>query len=468
MKRNFDLVIIGGGAGAFAAAIRANELGAKTAVVNAGLPIGGTCVNVGCVPSKTLLWVGELLNLVENHRIPGVELGIKKFDFQEVIRDELNLVERLRQEKYEKVISSLENVSLINGRARFVSQEEVEVNSERIKGDKFIIAVGSTARIPLTPGLKQAGFITHVEALRLKKKPRRLVVLGGGPVGLEFSQMYSRFGTEVVILQRRSSIFPRGEEELTDRLTDILTREGLVIRTNAIVKRVEKNGEDKRVVFEVNGGEEEVVADEILLAVGKVPNTQNLGLEKIGVEKDERGRIIVNQFLQTSNERVFAVGDVIKAPLRLETTAGYEGSLAAENLLRKVTRRVDYDSVPYTVFTDPQLAGVGWTEKDQVKALGRCFCRTVSFDKVPKAIIIRRTEGLVKMIVHPETKRILGVHILAPNAGDLIAQPMIVIKNKNTIDDLLDSLPVFPTLSEAIKLVALSFKKDLSKLSCCI
>jgi mercuric reductase len=211
-----------------------------------------------------------------------------------------------------------------------------------------------------------------------------------------------------------------------------------------------------------------VEADEILLAAGKTPNTQGLGLDKAGVEIDKRQAIIVNQYFQTSNPNIFAVGDVTNGPLRLEPTAGREGTLAAENALKGTTLSIDYNAVPYTIFTDPQLAGVGLTEDEQMKQMGVCACRTVSFEDVPKAIIMRRTEGLIKMAMHPETRHVLGVHILAPNAGDLIAQAMVLIKNKKTIDDVINSLPVFPTLSEAIKIAALSFTKDISKLSCCI
>ena len=192
--KKFDLIIIGGGAGAFAAAIRANELKAKTALVNTGLPLGGTCVNVGCVPSKTLLYASEILHYAKHHGVPGVELEVKKFDFQKVVQDELSLVEKLRQEKYEKVLKNLEYVTAIDGKAKFVSQNEIEVNGpafaeasagkEKLSVEKFIIAAGSTANVPSIEGLREVGFVTHIEALKLDKQPKELVVIGAGPVGL--------------------------------------------------------------------------------------------------------------------------------------------------------------------------------------------------------------------------------------------------------------------------------------------
>lgn len=466
--QKFDLIIIGGGAGAFAAAIRADELKVKTAIINDGLPLGGTCVNVGCVPSKMLLYAGEVMHLVRNHGIPGIEAEVKSFDFQKVVQDELALVERLRGEKYQNVLKELANVTLIEGRAKFISSNQIEVNGEVLSANKFIIATGSTANVPSIEGIKETGYLTHIEALKLEKQPKEIIIIGAGPVGLEFAQMYDRFGTKVTILQRSSSILPQGEPELTQRLSEVLSKEGIEIKTDVEVKSARKEKDKKVVTFSRNGVQQEIWADEILLAAGKTPNTQGLGLDKSNVDIDSKQAIIVNQYLQTSQPHIFAVGDVINLPLRLEPTAGHEGTLAAENAITGSQKSIDYNSVPWTIFTDPQFSGVGFTESEQLKQIGVCACRTVSFADVPKAMIMRRTEGLIKMAIHPQTKQILGVHILAPNAGELIAEAMMLIKNKNTIDDVTSSLPMFPTLSEAIKIVALSFTKDISKLSCCI
>ncbi|MBI2034809.1 MAG: mercury(II) reductase [Candidatus Levybacteria bacterium] len=492
--QEFDLIIIGGGAGAFAASIKANELGAKTLMVNQGLPLGGTCVNVGCVPSKTLLWAGEVMHLAKNHKIPGIDIEVKNFDFATVVQHELDLVGKLRDEKYQKVLSNLESVTHLEGQAVFVSQTEIEVDGstsakastgkQRFKAKKFIIATGSTATIPPIENIRDVGYITHIEALKIKQLPKELVVVGAGPVGLELAQMYARFGTKVTILHRGKSIFSPGEEELTTRLAEILTNEGITIKTNVKVQRAYKEGDKKVLVYTEADLSPEALAkgDEILLAVGKKPNTQGLEVDKAGVAIDEKEAIKVNPQFQTlrpgslqsggqagqANPNIFAVGDVTNLPIRQETTAGREGTLAAENVLKDTKNSIDYTSVPWTIFTDPQLAGVGFTEDEQIKKFGTCMCKTVSFKDVPKAFIINRTEGLIKMAIHPQTKQIMGVHILSPNAGELIAEAMILIKNKNTIDDVINSLPMFPTLSEAIKIVALSFTKDINQLSCCI
>lgn len=464
----YDLIIIGGGAGAFASAIKANELKAKTLLVNEGLPLGGTCVNVGCVPSKTLLWAGEVMHLAKNHGIPGVDIEVKNFDFAQVVQHELDLVAKLRAEKYEKVLNGLENVTHIEGKATFISPNGIDVDSQKYQAKKFIIAAGSTATVPLIEGIKEVGYLTHIEALQIKNQPKELIVVGAGPLGLEFAQMFARFGTKVTILQRNVSIFPPAESELTNRLAEILTKEGITIKTDVQIKSARKEGNKKILTYTINNAQEEVQADEILLATGKTPNTQGLGLDKASIEIDDKQAIKVSPQFQTSQPNIYAVGDVINLPIRQEPTAGREGTLATENALSNAQNSINYNTVPWTIFTDPQLAGVGLTEEQEMKQLGRCLCRTVSFADVPKAIIMNRTEGLIKMTVHPDTKVILGVHILAPNAGELIAQAMVLIRNKNTIDDIVNSLPMFPTLSEAIKIAALSFTKDISKLSCCV
>lgn len=466
--KKFDLIIIGGGAGAFAAAIKANELNAKTLMVNDGLPLGGTCVNVGCVPSKTLLWASELIHHSKNHKIPGIKINVEEFNFSEAVEDELKLVENLRGEKYQKVLANLSHVEFVNGIANFASENTIRANGEIYEGAKFIIATGSTARLPDVEGAKESGLLTHIEALKLKKQPKELIVLGGGIVALEFAQIYARFGTKVTIIHHSERLFRAGEAELVNRLAEILTNEGIEIKMNADVKKIKVKDGKKVLTYIQQGKEFEITCDEVLAAIGKTPNTSDLNLPEIGIKVDKNQAIEVQLDFQTNQPHIFAVGDVTNQPLRLETTAGAEGSLAAENVLKGTSLSIDYNTVPYTIFTDPQLAGVGYTEDRQMKEFNACACRTVLFDKVPKAIIIKQTEGMIKMVIHPETKVILGVHILSPQAGELIAEAMMLIRNKNTIDDVINSLPMFPTLSESIKIAALSFTKDISKLSCCI
>jgi mercuric reductase len=427
----YDLIIIGAGSGGFASAIQANELGLKTLMINSGLPIGGTCVNVGCVPSKALIHYAKNKNL----------------DFSQAIEKELALVAELRKEKYEDVLKSLNNVEFIEGKAKFVDENGIEVLGNRFRAEKFIIANGSTANVPNIEGIKEVGYLTHVTALSNKNLLQSIAIIGAGPLGLEFSQIYSRFGSKVIILEKGNSIFPPGEKELVQRLKEILEKEGIEIKLDVEVKEVRKENNKKMVRFLIEGREQEILVDEILLAAGKTPNTDDIDLEKAKVKVNERKAIITNEFLQTTNPNIYAVGDVNDKPLRLETTAAREGTIAVLNAFKKANLKIDYNLVPYTIFTDPELAGIGFTEERQVKELKVCACRVLELKFVPKARIIERTEGLVKMLINPQTKEITGVHILAPFASEIINQAIWLIKNKNTIDDLISSTPVFPTIS---------------------
>ncbi len=468
MKSNYDLIIIGAGAGGFASAIRANETGIKTLMVNEGLPLGGTCVNVGCVPSKRLQWAGYVKNLIENHGIKGLEAEIRKKDFRKVIEEEQELVKNMRNKKYEYVLDNLENVEFLKGKAKFVSKNEIEVNGEIFKGNKFIIAAGSTARIPEIKGIKETGFITHIEALKLEKIPSRMAVIGAGPLGLEFSQIFSRLGSEVIIFSKYNRVFHRGEREISLELENILKQEGIKVIKETEIVRTEKEGNSKVLIYKKDGELSSVEVDEILLAAGKIPNTKYLNPEIAGIKVDDRGRIIVNEYYQTENSNIYAVGDCINMPLRLETTAAREGTIAAENALLNRRRKLNYLEIPYTIFTDPPLSGVGYTEEEFVKKFKVCSCRSFYFEDLPKAIISNKTKGLIKMVMDPDTERIVGIHILGENSFELIYSASLIIKNKMTLDDVINTLPVFPSFSESIKLAAISFKKDVSKLSCCV
>lgn len=464
----YDLVIIGGGAGAFAAAIKADELNASAALINDGLPLGGTCVNVGCVPSKTLLRAAEIAWEAQHHAFSGVELALKRFDFSEMIREELQLVEELRREKYEDVLASLPRVTHIPGRARFLDPYTIDVNGRRLSGKTFVIATGSTATVPPIEGLADAGYITHIEALRNAEQPKRLVVLGAGPLGLEFGQLFHRFGTHVTILHRGATILRRTEPEVAYALYAALTAEGIEIHTDAKVTAVRKVGPEKIVSAVVGGATQEFPADEILLAAGKTPNTQGLDLARAGIETIDRQAVKTTEWYQTGVPHIFAAGDVIDRPLRLETTAGREGMLAAKNALLGSRDRINYDEVPYAVFTDPQVAGVGKTDAEAVRQGVPCNCHTIPFALLPKARVLRDVRGAIKMVVDDQTKRVVGIHLLAPHAGDIIMEGVLAIRERWTIYDLIETVHVFPTLAESLKLAAQSFVRDITKAACCI
>lgn len=469
MDYRFDLIIIGGGAGAFAAAIKANEFQAKTLMINVGLPLGGTCVNVGCVPTKHLLAVGRFKYHAEHSNFGSVKIPQVQFDFAHAIDEELQTVAELRQEKYADVLANLEHVSYLEARARFVSPHEVEANGQRFYGARFLLAAGSTALPPRIPGIEQVGYLTHIQALRNKELQRRLLVIGAGPVALEFAQMFRHFGSQVTMLVRGDRIYKRTEPEISEALEEYLREEGIVIRKQTQMRRFRLEHGEKMATVLSEGEESNLTFDELLIGTGKTANTEPLGLEAAGVEVAENRAIRVNQWYQTNVPHIYAVGDAVDLPKRLETTAGKEGTFATINLLSGVNRKkINYNFVPSVVFTYPAVADVGILD-EEVPARGiECECRTVYFDKVPKSRILQDTRGAIKMIAERRTGRIVGIHLIAPEAEDLINEAMYILRGRMTIDDVIDSLTVFPTLSEAIKYAALSFRANIDQLSCCI
>ena len=464
----FDFLILGAGASAFAAAIKANELDAKTAMVKGPLPLGGTCINVGCVPSKSLVRAAELVHLARTNPQPGVELSLSRFDFFEVIRGERQLVEALRRQKYELVMEQAANVTVLEGTAEFLDQHRVRVGAEDIRAERILIATGSAAVPPPVPGLAEAGFLTHITALSSEHLPKSMLVIGGGPVGLEFAQIYARFGAKVTLAVKARRLFVRTEPELSQQLERIFVEEGITVFKETEVVSVERRGNLKVVTLRGRAGEQKVEVEEILVATGKTPNTESLKVDQAGVKVDARHAIVTSPTYQTSASHIFAAGDVTNLPNRLETTAGREGSFAAENALRGTSKAIDYQTVPWTVFTDPQLAGVGLRDAETSQHGLSCTCNTLEFDHLAKAHILGDTRGISKMVADRKTGRIVGVHVLAANAGDIIGMAELILRNRMTVEQVLETLPVFPTLSEGVRLNALSLVTDVSKLSCCV
>lgn len=343
---------------------------------------------------------------------------------------------------------------------------EIQVSGETYKATKIIISTGSSTFIPSIEGVDKVDYLTNIEALRLKKLPESMIILGGGPLGVEFAQMFSRFGTKVCLLQRSERIVPREEPELSSLLQRYLQDEGIEIWTRVGIKSVGQEGKEIIVKTEVEGKEKKFKGERLLVATGRRPNTSNLGLEKSGVKLSKKGELIVNEEMQAS-ENVWAAGDVTGEPM-LETVAAREGMIAANNAISEEKIIMDYRVVPHAVFTDPQLAGVGLTDKQTIEKRINCRCNTVPMELVPKAKAIKDTRGAIKVVIDNKTQEIRGIHILAPQAADLIHEGVMIVKNRMTVDDVIDTLHIFPTLSEAIKIGAQSFRRDITKMSCCV
>ncbi len=461
------LIIIGGGSAAFSAATRAVELGAgKVTIINDGLPTGGTCVNVGCVPSKTLIRAAESLHRATHNPFAGIKTSGILTDFSAIIEEKRQLVAELRQAKYVDVIRDLPQVQLVKGHAKLLDAHTVEIGRMRLTADHILIATGATATIPAIPGLSEAGYLTNESAFELETLPESLIVLGGRYIALECAQMFARLGSRVTVLQRSERILPAESEDITNALTGYLIEEGLDILTGTAVEQVRRGKQGVVVTAKINGEKREFTAAQILVATGRKPNTRNMGLEHAGVLLNENGFIQVSPTLQTTLAGVWAAGDVLGQNMFVYTAA-YEGALAVENMLTKADRVTDYTALPWVVFTDPQVAGVGMDERQAVAAGHDAEVATLPLSYVPRSIAARDTRGVIKLIRDKKTDLLLGARILAPEGSELLMELAMAIKFGITVTQLRNSFHAYLTLGEGIKLAAITFGKDVAQLSCC-
>lgn len=400
-----------------------------------------------------MLRSAEVMQLVarEAHKF-GIHVhGEVTFNLREAVARKDQIVRGIIDGIYDNLRKN-ERVTFLKGHATFVSEHEVEVDGQRYVADKFIIATGAQAGRPDIPGLAEAGYITNREALHLEELPSSLLIIGGGYVGIEFAQMYRRFGTRVTVLQRNVQILPGEERELADMLADYLRGEGIEIHTQAPVVRVERQGSEKVAVARINGQERRFTGDEILLAAGRHPRTAELGLHNVGVETNGPA-IVVDNELRTSAPHVWAIGDVTGGYMYTHV-ATYEGPYAALNAVRNLGRKVDHRVVPRAVFTSPALASVGLTEADARAEGYEVKTGTFPFAWSGKAKAIGNTRGKIKVVVNAESGEILGFHILGPDADNLIHEAVVAMYNHGTVEPITKSIHIHPTLAEAVKSAA--------------
>ncbi len=461
------LVILGGGSAAFAAATRAVELGAEqVTIINDGLPIGGTCVNVGCVPSKTLIRAAEAVHASQNNRFDGIKTTGIVSDFAAVSAQRAALVAELRQGKYLDVVAAVPEIRIIDGHGRFVGPKSITVNGETIDGDRVLIATGTRPYIPSIDGLEEAGFLTNDTAFELTELPESLVVLGGRYIALECAQMFARFGSRVTVLQRSGRILPTESPKLTDALTGYLRDEGIEVVTGVHTTSIRRENGEVLVETTLNGEPRQFRSSDLLVATGRTPNTRDLGLETIGVELTAEGYIATDETNQTSVPGVYAAGDVIGSP-EFVYTAAYEGALAASNAMSPTKQERDYTALPWVIFTDPQVAGVG-LDLQQATEMGiDAEATTLPMHHVPRALAARDTRGFLTLVRDRESDRLLGARVLAPEGSELLPEISLAIKHGITATQIRESFHAYLTLGEAVKLAAITFGKDVEALSCC-
>src|SRR6266700_3571381 len=425
----YDLVILGSGSTAFAAALHAADLG-KTAVMTEFRTVGGTCANRGCLPSKNLIEAARLVYDAAHPRYPGLTPVHMPFSWAELVAQRDEILHEYRAHKYESLLDASDQMQVVAGQVCLVSDHEVEVQSAggvcRLVGEQILIATGSAPLIPGLPGLANVPYLTSdllsssddPWGTALREQLRSLLILGGGSIALELGQMFARFGTQVTLITRGSTILSGYEPEIAEALTAILQEEGLRIVTGAQVCGVRHEGEGVALSIQRHGSQQTLSAEKLLVATGRRPNTQEIGLEQAGVKLNQEGAVRV-------------------------------------------------DCMPRTNVTDPQVAVVGMTEEEAVAVGIACNCNTIPLSVVPRARAIRDTRGVIKMVLDGPTRRVVGVSMLEVNAGEVIGEAAMALRFGATTDDFIDLIHVYPTMSEALQIVAISFTKDVNRLSCC-
>ena len=461
----FDLTILGGGSAAFSAARRASELGARVLMINDGL-IGGTCVNIGCVPSKTMIRAAENHHLHGLSRFRGLKGEPGRVDFSELIREKDELVGELRQTKYEDVLAGLSNVHFVEGRGTIRGRHEVAIAGDVYQTEKILVATGTRPARPPIPGLANSGVWDSTQALEATELPRRLVVLGGRYIALELGQMFARLGSQVTLLQRSEQILPDEDLDVASALSDYLRQEGLDVRTGQQATAVARNENGLQVEMRYDGQIEHLDADAVLAALGRTPNTEGSGLEELSVELASGGFIAVDEGLQTNVPGIYAAGDVIGDQVYVYAAA-YEGALAAENALKDAGRTRDYTAIPWVIFTDPQLAGVGLNEKQAATAGIEVDVSVLPLSHVPRALAARDTRGFVKLLRARGEDRLVGARVLAPEGSEQIMEASLMIKFGLRVSDVTQHFHPYLTQGEAMKLAMLGFDTDVATLSCC-
>jgi pyruvate/2-oxoglutarate dehydrogenase complex dihydrolipoamide dehydrogenase (E3) component len=465
MKRfDFDVAVIGGGSGGYAAARTAAGAGLKTVVIEGGNEVGGLCILRGCMPTKALLYAAEVLHLASHPEPWGIRAGKTGFDFKKVMARKNALIRDFADYRVQQLNAG--KFKFIRANARFVDAHTVELNPFRGSGREsapsnqsrltsaatltakhFVIATGSTVAPAPLPQLDAVGFINSDDALALKRLPRSLIILGGGAIACEFAQFFARFGVKISLIQRSGRVLKEFDADAGMEIEKVFRREGIRVFTGTKLLDAKRQGKLKTVSFEQNGKIISVAAEEILFALGRVPNTASLELENAGV-KTEQGRIVANDRMQTSAPHIYAAGDCT-GPHEIVHIAIQQGETAAHNIVNpKSPRRMDYRLLISVVFTEPQVAFVGLTEKEAAARGIKLLAASYPFNDHGKSLIMEAKDGFVKLLANPRSGEILGGACVGPVGGELIHEIVAAMAKRMTVHELAAMPHYHPTLAE--------------------
>ncbi|MCJ7666296.1 MAG: dihydrolipoyl dehydrogenase [Actinobacteria bacterium] len=445
--KNFDLAVLGGGPGGYVASIRASKLGLKTAVIEKDY-LGGVCLNCGCIPTKTLYHVAFILEEIKKAKNFGIDVSLPKLDFKKTMARKDQIIEMNR--KSLQFHFKKNNIELIKGRGEIIAAGKIAVRSSgnqdiEIEAKNIIIATGSSAANVKSFDLSEDGIMDNIEILSLKEIPESLLIIGGGVIGSEFANIFSSFGTKVTIVEMLPRILSTEYEEVSKVIYKVFRQKGIDIFTDTVVEKVEKSG--KSSICTTSSGEI-ITADKVLISVGRKPNSTDIGIEKVGVEVDQKGYIKVDSHLKTNVEGIYAVGDVIGG-LQLAHVASKEGKIAAENIAGKI-KEMNYNIIPWAVFTSPEIGTVG-LNPEQAKEKGYNVCMgNFPFSSNSRAYITGETEGFINIVTDKDTGEILGAQMIGPRASELVHEVAVAMNAEVPVDDLATTVHSHPTLSEAV------------------
>jgi|TARA_Y100000817_G_scaffold194124_1_gene151797 dihydrolipoamide dehydrogenase len=461
MAEKFQAVVIGGGPGGYVCAIRLAQLGLKTACIESRGTLGGTCLNVGCIPSKSLLNLSEEFHKVQNLSNKGIEIGEVKLNLSKMMKSKDKAVTILT--KGVEFLLKKNKVTYFKGTGSFKSKNEVSIKDEKnketiISSEKIIIATGS---VPVSlPGIDfdEKIIVSSTGALKLEKVPKKMVVVGGGYIGLEMGSVWSRLGSEVHVIEFLDHITPGMDKEISQEFMKILKKQGINFHMQHKVELVKTNGSGAIIsTKDKDGNKKDFNTDIVLVSVGRKPNTNGLNLEKIGVELDDRKRIKTNKDFQTNVKNIYAIGDVIVGPM-LAHKAEDEGIAVAENIAGQ-SGHVNYNTIPGVIYTTPEVASIGQTEEQLKEKNIKYKIGKFSFMANSRAKAIDDSEGFVKILADEKTDKVLGAHLIGPHAGELIAEIGVAMEFGASSEDIARTCHAHPTFSEAVKEAALSVDK---------
>lgn len=459
------VAVIGTGSAAFACALKAAESGARVTMIEASRLIGGTCVNIGCVPSKIMIRTAQLAEQQRHNPFDGLDDHAPAVDRERLANQQAARVDELRQAKYENILTSNPALTLIRGRATFLDQNHLRIRNadgttRTLTADRFLIATGARPAVPPIPGLLATPYWTSTQALESKTLPNHLIIIGASVVAVELAQAFRRLGSQVTMLAR-SRVLSQEDPMLGQVLSEAFEREGIRVLTGVGVSEVYHQNEQ----FHVETNHGLLHGDRLLVAVGRTPNTDDIGLEALGVGCEPSGAIRVDSQLRTNVPNIFAAGDCSTMP-NFVYVAAAAGTRAATNMTGGVAN-LDLSAMPAVIFTDPQIATVGHSEVTAQAEGLETDSRTLTLDNVPRSLANFETHGFIKLVADANTGRLLGAQIIASEAGEMIQVAVLAIRARMTVHDLASELFPYLTMVEGLKLCAQTFTKNVKELSCC-